>query len=121
MALPKGFEQKNVIMFDQCALRDLVREVWDVELDLGERLDFPHNGSIFEFDIDTDSYEDEYMLDQGKEPWYRNDMDGWYDLKRVEDRIGNTGWFAPGPNDILTALCELGKLPAGHYVLDYCW
>lgn len=122
MDLPNGFEQKTVIMFTQYRLRDLVREVWGVEwLDLGERMDFPHNGSIFEYDIDTDTYEDEYILDQGKEPWYENDVDGYYDLKRVEERIGNEGWFSPGPQDILTALCELGKLPAGHYVMDYSW
>lgn len=122
MELPNGFEKKTVITFDQRDLQALIKEVWDVDYDTGDTLDRPSNGSYYEYSIsnDPESYEGEYYLDQGQEPWYHNDTDGWMNLERVIERLDHPT-MVPGPGDVLTVLVELGKLPESEYILHFWW
>lgn len=121
MELPNGFTQENVFLFDQRALQNLVMEIWGKEYDTGAALDFPHNGSHYDWKITGLHYDTEYILDQGEEYAWNNDSDGWFTLERVIERLDAEQWFSPGPQDVLTALVEIGKLPAGKYILDYWW
>jgi hypothetical protein len=121
MDLPDGFKQKTVIVFDQRDLQKLIKEVWDVEYDTGENLEFPSNDSFYDYTIVENGYDGDYYLDGGAYPWYKNETDGYFNLERVIERIGDNQGFAPGPEDVLTALAELGKLPYGEYQLKYWW
>lgn len=120
--LPAGFKRETVITFDQRDLETLIKEVWGKEYDTGRHLDYPHNGSYFDWEIDGTEYEyEDYILNQGAQNLWENETDGSFTLERVIDRLDGNPDFAPGPHDVLTALVETGKLPAGKYVLNYWW
>lgn len=120
MDLPVGFEQKTVIIFNQWDLRNLVKAIWDKEYDVGDAIDYPHNGSYYDYEIVPDGYEGEYLLDQGKFPTYENEEDGYFDLDRVIERLEHP-FLRPGVEDVLTALAESEAIPYGDYILHYWW
>lgn len=121
MELPEGFKEETVISVWHVDLEKFVYEVWGKKYDIAQVLDHPSNDSYYDYHIDEESYEGDYILDQGKSPAWLNDTDGWFDLQRVVERLESGFWLAPGPEDVLTALCEAGKLPAGNYQMKYYW
>lgn len=118
MELPEGFEQETVILFDHRALEKLVKETWGKEYDTGAALDRPYNGSYFEYKIDEE-YEGEYITEEGE--WVEDG--GYYTLERVIERLDHPDrvYGTPGPEDVLVALVEIGKLPKGKYILHFWW
>lgn len=121
MDLPEGFEQKTVITFRHRDLEKLVYTTWQKNYDVGMGLDYPNNDSYYDYTVTEGGYEDEFMLDQGKEPAYENDIDGSFDYDRVIERLESGFWLCPGPADVLTALAENGTIPYGDYQLKYWW